>query len=93
MQPLVHEKLDEFLEQGIILAVEEHSDLVSSLAYTWKANGKLKSLFRSKRYQQSDQKGSLQDPNSRRDHPPAGRKQKVHQGQWNFIILLHSPRL
>ena len=32
MQPLVHEKLDEFLEQGIIVPVEEPTDWVSSLA-------------------------------------------------------------
>ena len=42
MQPLVHEKLDEFLEQGIIVSVEEPTDWVSSLAYSWKANGKLR---------------------------------------------------
>ena len=45
MQPLVHEKLNEFLEQGIITPVEESTDWVSSLAYSWKA----KSLFRSLR--------------------------------------------
>ena len=42
MWPLVHEKLDEFLEQGIIVPVEEPTDWVSSLAYSWKANGKLR---------------------------------------------------
>ena len=42
MQPLVHGKLDEFLEQGIIVPVEEPMDWVSSLAYSWKANGKLR---------------------------------------------------
>ena len=36
MQPLVQEKLDEFMEQGIIVPVEEPMDLVSSLAYSWK---------------------------------------------------------
>ena len=36
------EKLDEFLEQGIITPVEEPTDWVSSLAYSWKANGKLR---------------------------------------------------
>ena len=41
MQPLVHEKLDEFINQGIIVPVEEPTDWVSSLAYPWKANGKL----------------------------------------------------
>ena len=38
----VREKLDEFLEQGIITPVEEPMDWVSSLAYSWKANGKLR---------------------------------------------------
>ena len=42
MLPLVREKLDEFLEQGIITPVEEPMDWVSSLAYSWKANGKLR---------------------------------------------------
>ena len=42
MYPLVHEKLDDFLEQGIIVPVEEPTDWVSSLAYSWKANGKLR---------------------------------------------------
>ena len=41
MHPLVHEKLDEFLEQEIIVPVTEPTDWVSSLAYSWKANGKL----------------------------------------------------
>ena len=40
MQPLVHEKLDEFIEQGITVWVEEPTDWVSSLACSWKANGK-----------------------------------------------------
>ena len=41
MHPLVHEKLDEFLEQETIVPVTEPTDWVSSLAYSWKANGKL----------------------------------------------------
>ena len=41
MQPLVHEKLDEFINQGIIVPVEEPTDWVSSLVYSWKVNGKL----------------------------------------------------
>ena len=41
MHPLVHEKLDEFLEQEIIVPGTEPTDWVSSLAYSWKANGKL----------------------------------------------------
>ena len=40
MCPLVYEKLDEFLEQ-IIVPVTEPTDWVSSLTYSWKANGKL----------------------------------------------------
>ena len=42
MQPLVQVKLDDFLEQGIIIPVEEPMDWVSSLAYSWKVNGKLR---------------------------------------------------
>ena len=42
MQLLVQEKLDEFLDQGIITSVEEPIDLVSSLTYSWKANDKLR---------------------------------------------------
>ena len=42
MQPLVYKKLDEFLEQGINVPVEEPTDWVSSLAFAWKANGKLR---------------------------------------------------
>ena len=41
MHPLVFEKMDEFLEQEIIVPVTEPTDWVSSLAYSWKANGKL----------------------------------------------------
>ena len=41
MQPLVHEKLEEFINQGIIVLVEEPTDWVSSLAFSSKANDKL----------------------------------------------------
>ena len=41
MHPPVHEKLDELLEQEIIVPVTELTDWVSSLTYCWKANGKL----------------------------------------------------
>ena len=41
MQPLVCEKLDKFIDQDIIVPVEEPTDWGSSLAYLWKANGKL----------------------------------------------------
>ena len=41
VSPLVHEKLDEFIDQGIIVPVEEPTDWVSLLAYSWKANAKL----------------------------------------------------
>ena len=41
MHPLVHEKLDEFLEQEIIVPVTEPTEWVFSLAYSWKVNGKL----------------------------------------------------
>ena len=37
---LMCEKLDEFLEQEIIVPVTEPTDWVSPLAYSWKANGK-----------------------------------------------------
>ena len=38
---LVCEKLDKFINQGIIVSVEEPTDWVASLAYSWKANWKL----------------------------------------------------
>ena len=38
----MHEKLDEWLKEGIITPVEEPTDWVSSLAYSRKANGKLR---------------------------------------------------
>ena len=41
MQLLVHEKLDEIIDQGFIVLVEKATDWVSSLAYLWKANGKV----------------------------------------------------
>ena len=41
MCPLVGKKLDEFLEQEIIVPVMQPTDWVSSLTYSWKANGKL----------------------------------------------------
>ena len=41
MQPLMHKKLDEFIDQGIIVPAEQPTDWVSSLAYSCKANGKL----------------------------------------------------
>ena len=91
MQPLVHEKLDDFLEQGIIVPVEGCTDWVSSLAYSWKANGKLKSLPGPQRCQQSHQEGTLQNTNNRGDHTPVGREQEVHKGQWYIILSLHSP--
>ena len=41
MWSLVHEKQDEFIDQGNNVPAEEPTDWVSSLAYSWKANGKL----------------------------------------------------
>ena len=41
MQPLVHEKWDKFISKIIIFPVEEPTDWVSSLVYSWMANGKL----------------------------------------------------
>ena len=41
MQPLVHEKLQEFINQGITVPDEEPTYWVSSLAYSWKATRKL----------------------------------------------------
>ena len=41
MHPLLYEKLDEFFKQEIIVPFTEPTDWVSSLTYSWKANGKL----------------------------------------------------
>ena len=38
---MVCEKIDEFINKGITVPVEEPIDWVSSLAYSWKANMKL----------------------------------------------------
>ena len=88
----MHEKLDEWLKEGIITPVEEPTDWVSSLAYSRKANGKLRICLDPKDLY-SDQEGPLQDPYCGRDHPRVGWQQEVHQVGWNFIIPLHHPRL
>ena len=41
MQIPVHDKLDEFINQGIIVPVTEPKDWVSSLIYLWKGNDQL----------------------------------------------------
>ena len=42
MRPLVDEKLQDMQDKGIITPVMEPTDWVSSLAYSWKANGDLR---------------------------------------------------
>ena len=42
MRPLVDEKLQDMVDKGIIIPVTEPTDWVSSLAYSWKANGDLR---------------------------------------------------
>ena len=44
----MHEKHSEFIDQGIIIPVEEPTVWVSSLTYSWKANGKLQVCFNPK---------------------------------------------
>ena len=61
MRPLVREKLDEFLEQGIITPVEEPTDWVSSFAYSWKANGKLRVCLDPRDVNKAIKERSLQD--------------------------------
>ena len=39
IRPLVDKKLDKLLEQEVNVPVTEPMDWVSSLAYSWKANG------------------------------------------------------
>ena len=56
-----------------------------------KSQWETQSLPGPKRCQQSHQEGPLQDTYNRGNHTPAGRKQEVHQGQWNIVIPLHSP--
>ena len=46
MWPLVHEKLDEFIDQGIVVPVEGPTDWVSSLAYSRKGKWDTTSLSR-----------------------------------------------
>ena len=45
IRPLVDKKLDKLLEQDIIVPVMEPTDWVSSLAYSWKADGDLRTCL------------------------------------------------
>ena len=45
VQPLVDKKLDKLLEQEVIVPVIEPMDWVSSLAYSWKADGDLRTCL------------------------------------------------
>ena len=45
IRPLVDKKLDKLLEQDIIVPVTEPTDWVSSLAYSWKADGDLRTCL------------------------------------------------
>ena len=45
IRPLVDKKLDKLLEQDVIVPVTEPTDWVSSLAYSWKADGDLRTCL------------------------------------------------
>ena len=45
ISPLVDKKLDKLLEQEVIVPVTEPMDWVSSLAYSWKADGDLRTCL------------------------------------------------
>ena len=45
MRPLVDKKLDKLLEQEVIVLVTEPTDWVLSLAYSWKADGNLRTCL------------------------------------------------
>ena len=45
ISPLVDKKLDKLLEQDVIVPVTEPTDWVSSLAYSWKADGDLRTCL------------------------------------------------
>ena len=45
IRPLVDKKLDKLLEQEVIVPVTEPTDWVSSLAYSWKADGDLRTCL------------------------------------------------
>ena len=45
IRPLVDKKLDKLLEQNIIVPVTEPTDWVSSLVYSWKADGDLRTCL------------------------------------------------
>ena len=45
IRPLVDKKLDKLLEQEVIVQVTEPTDWVSSLAYSWKADGDLRTCL------------------------------------------------
>ena len=91
MWPLVYDKLDEFIDQGIIIPVEEATDWVSSLAYSWKVMGNYESGPKGSQY--SYETWSLQNPYCGRDHPWTGWKHLLHQASWNLILPVHSPQL
>ena len=61
MQPLVQEKLDEFMEQGIIIPVEEPTGLGILTRLLLESKWQAESLFGSLRCKQSHQKRPLQD--------------------------------
>ena len=46
IRPLVDKKLDKLLEQEVIVPVTESTDWVASLAYSWKADGDLRTCLR-----------------------------------------------
>ena len=45
IRPLVDKKLDKLVEQEVIVPVMEPTDWVSSLAYSWKADGDLRTCL------------------------------------------------
>ena len=69
IRPLVEKKLNKLLEQDVIVPVTEPTDWVSSLAYSWKADGDLRTCLEPHTSEQSYQTGPLQDTNTRRNHP------------------------
>ena len=91
MHCLVHEKLDEFLEKGIIVPVEEPTDCVSSLAYSWKANGKLRVCLDPRDVNKATKRDHYKIPTIEITHQVAGSKKctKVYGTSSYLCIVLN----
>ena len=71
IRPLVDKKLDKLLEQEVIVQVTEPTDWVSSLAYSWKADGDLRTCLNPTHLNKAIRRDHYPDTNSRQDNTRA----------------------